>query len=402
MNKIRTCLLLGFLISGCNQTSKTPELLADHLEKIDLTDLWESKPEKVRLSAIADSIFYIPLQATPQSFLKGEYPQDISVELLDKYIVVHEEGNTLKLFGIDGKYLLTFGAKGKGPGEYMVAREFATDEARNRVYILDWMKRKIIVFDFLGKLVSEIDVQKLPGKITIGPEHQIGVLYLSFGDPQDTARLEWLTEEGRLEQKIPLYQNRLYGKTGAWGAVLYWINGRLRIMEPPYDTIYQLNSGREFAGVTAIIQGPKGLPREIWFNSSRYRREASDYYIVHAVYDCKNCLFIRCNGKRFIDFLYNKLTGQISPVRREDNDDQWFPGLYNDLDGGLPFLPYNQTSEYLISCMTHDHIKSYFNGRSMTEPDSAVNPLLNKRFIKMAEGLNKDDNPVVVVVRMKK
>jgi hypothetical protein len=271
------------------------------------------------------------------------------------------------------------------------------------VYISDCYKKKIIAFDFSGKLIREWDPQQNQCEITVSPDHDIGLLYLSLRIKRDTARLEWLTPEGKLIEKIPLYQNRLYAHTATWGLTdLYWIGGKLHITEPPFDTIYQLDQAKGSMGVTAIIQGPNTIPREVWFNAERWKREASDYRPIDWVLDCENSIFLRSMGKGFCKFLYNKLTKETFRVSDMQRKGGWFEGLWNDLDGGLPFWPRARTKDYLVVCTTYDDIKSYFKGCSMTEPDSPVNPILHKRFVEMAGGLKENDNPVVVVARMKK
>ena len=403
MNKIWFCLSLVLLLAACQFSSKkSGQEQVSNLEKIDLTDHW-ANPQEVNLSTIADSIFYIPLETAPKALMSGDNAHLIRVEFLEHYLVVYEENKTLKLFNRSGKYLLTFGNQGKGPGEYFQARDFVCDISKNRVYILDGNQSKIIVFDFAGKLIDEIKTQKWPCEITVNPDHEIGIVYLSFGNPRDMARLEWLTPEGKLKQRIPLYQNRLYARTATWGlTALYWIQGRLRITEPPYDTIHQLDPEMGFEGVTSIIAGPEGIPREIWFNAERWRSEAGKYLIISRVFENSDCAFIESEGKKFCNFLYQRTSKKTICVRSEQTGSRDFDGLHNDLDGALPFWPRTGSGDYLLTCISYDDIKSYFNGRSMTEPDSLVNPVLHKRFVAMAKGLKEDDNPVVVVARMKK
>jgi hypothetical protein len=402
MKKFWFCFSFLLLLTACRQTPKNNNGPGKNLEKIDLTDHW-ANPQEVKLSSIADSIFYIPLETTSKAFISGDNAHLIRVEYLNKYLAVYEENKTLRLFNRTGKFLLTFGGQGKGPGEYIEARDFVCDESENRVYVLDGNQSKIIVFDFTGKLIKEIKTQKWPCEITVSPDHKIGIVYLSLGNPRDTARLEWLTPEGAMKQKIPLYQNRLYAKTATWGqTALYWIDRRLRITEPPFDTIHQLDPEMGFKGVTSIIAGPEGIPREIWFNSVRWGREAWNYLIVRRIFENSDCVFIESEGKKFCNFLHDKATGQTVRVKSEQGSDRDFDGLHNDVDGGLPFWPRTGSSDYLLTCISYGDIKSYFKGRSMKETDSTVNLFLHKRFISIANGLKEDDNPVVVVVRMKK
>lgn len=395
------------LLAGCHP-GKNRQVDDPVREKIDLTSLWTSEPQEVPLSTIADSIFYIPLETNPKSYLKGDYAYAAKVELLEKHIVIYEsydQAGRIKLFDRAGRYLLTFGRKGKGPGEYLNGQNFACDEKNNRLYLADGNQRKIIMYDLAGRFLREFKTKSLPGELTVSPDHEIGVLYLSFGNPLDTARLEWISPDGNLLRKIPLYQDRLYGKTGAWSepGFIYWIGDRLRLAEPPFDTIWQLDpDGSMFKAATAIIQGPQGCPREVWFNNRRWTNEASDFYIIARTLENDRLVFLESNGRRFCNFMYNKGTGATQLVRSWSNDERRFDGLVNDLDGGLPFWPSNLSGDYLLTCISYDDIKSYFKGLSMNTINETVNPLLHKRFVQIAGKLDPQSNPVVVVVKMKK
>ena len=403
MNKTWVLCFLLCLGASCHPKSEHPgRLPLPQLETIDLSDHWSNQQE-VNLSTIADSIFYIPLETAPEAFISGDNAHLIRVELLENYLVVYEENKTLKLFNRNGKYLLTFGGQGKGPGEYIEARNFVCDEPENRVYILDGDQSKIIVYDFKGKLIDEIRTQKWPCEIVISPEHTIGIVYLSLGNLSDTARLEWLRPDGKLKQKVPLYQNRLYGKTATWGATsLYWIDGHLRITEPPFDTIHQLDPAVGFKGVTSIISGPEGIPREIWFDSGRWRKEAWNYLIIRRIFENSDLVFIESEGKKFRNFLFNRKSEEIICVKPGLAGSEEFDGLQNDLDGGMPFWPRTGSDDYLVTCISYTEIQACVKAGGKAEQISSLNPLLRKQYIKMAKGMKENDNPVLMVVRMKK
>ena len=401
MTNHRISLFLLILITACtSQPGKVPPAFAVKLETIDLANSWD-KPEVVNLSTIADSIFYIPLETKPGSLIGGE--NGVEIVLLKDYLVVYENNKTLKLFSRSGRYLLTFGSKGKGPGEYIEARDFVCDETADRVYVLDGNQQKIIVYDFRGKLKAEIKTARWPCEITVSPDHEIGVLYLAFRTTLDSARLEWLTPEGSLRRKIPLYQNRQPAATATWGSTkLYWIDGNLRIVEPPFDTIYQLDPTNGFMGYTAIAAGPEGIPRNLWFDEVGWRREAGDYYITANIVDSKRFVFLESNGKRFCNFLYDRNSGEIRQIESHRIGDLWMVGFLNDLDGGLPFWPRSIQGEYLLKCLSTIEIQAFRKEPGVISADSLVNPNLRNRFRAILDNFKEFDNPVVMVVKLKK
>ena len=398
MRKVFILIVLPFAFLSCSSTGQQKETTKNQLiEQVDLSVVWD-KPQDVMLSSIADSIFYIPLEKTQGSYL-GD---NIDVTFLRDNLLVYENNQTLRLYDKNGKYLLTFGGKGKGPGEYMRGSNFICDEKNDRVYILDGNLRKVIVYNLHGVLIHEIKLERLASQIILNPPDGLGVLYLSFGNRLDTAKLEWISNSGELQQKIPLYKGRSYSKTGTWGNTkLYRLNGHLRISEPPFDTIHVLDPDKGFVGATRIIIGENALPREIWFDSRRWRKEASNYKIVSWVLESENYIFFRSQGINFGEYIYNRFTKKVLRAKAIERNNQWYFGLKNDLDGGLPFFPNSISGKYMVGSTTPYLIETYLKGYPISPKDANLNPELRGRFEKLVQELKSNDNPVIVVVKMK-
>lgn len=65
----------------------------------------------------------------------------------------------LNIFDVNGKYLRTIGAIGKGPGEYVSPTDFLVDDSTN-FYILDPAQMLILRYDFEGNYQSKIILDK--------------------------------------------------------------------------------------------------------------------------------------------------------------------------------------------------------------------------------------------------
>jgi hypothetical protein len=57
-------------------------------------------------------------------------------------------------FDKDGKYLMTWGKKGSGPGEFNLPHSIDID-ANRRLYVADRSNSRIQIFDENGKYISE-------------------------------------------------------------------------------------------------------------------------------------------------------------------------------------------------------------------------------------------------------
>jgi DNA-binding beta-propeller fold protein YncE len=72
----------------------------------------------------------------------------------DLYVTDGYGGARVVKFSRDGKYLLQWGKRGKGPGEFMLPHNVVTD-AQGRVYVTDRDNQRIEVFDANGTFLTQ-------------------------------------------------------------------------------------------------------------------------------------------------------------------------------------------------------------------------------------------------------
>jgi DNA-binding beta-propeller fold protein YncE len=82
-------------------------------------------------------------------------PTDVAFAPNGDFYVTDGYGNSRVVkFSRDGQYLLEWGAKGTGPGEFMLPHAVVLD-AQGRVYIADRETRRIEIFDANGKFLTQ-------------------------------------------------------------------------------------------------------------------------------------------------------------------------------------------------------------------------------------------------------
>jgi DNA-binding beta-propeller fold protein YncE len=72
----------------------------------------------------------------------------------DLYVTDGYAGARVVKFSREGKYLLEWGTRGKGPGQFELPHNVVVD-ARGRVYVTDRENRRIEVFDSSGKFLAQ-------------------------------------------------------------------------------------------------------------------------------------------------------------------------------------------------------------------------------------------------------
>ncbi len=73
------------------------------------------------------------------------------------YVSVFKAEFCIYKFDRDGKFLLSFGRKGQGPGELMIARGLSVNE-KNEILTYDVSKQNYLIFDNSGHLLKEISL----------------------------------------------------------------------------------------------------------------------------------------------------------------------------------------------------------------------------------------------------
>ncbi len=125
--------------------------------------------------------------------------------------------NRIAKFSADGKFLLDWGRKGQGPGEFDLPHNVAVD-AQGLVYVADRSNSRIQVFDANGKFLRMWKSDELgrPWGLAIGPDNMLYVV--DGGDlkpaPPDRGRLLKLDLQGKILAK--------WSRFGNYDGQIYW------------------------------------------------------------------------------------------------------------------------------------------------------------------------------------
>jgi sugar lactone lactonase YvrE len=94
------------------------------------------------------------VQGTDKNHLNG--PNGISfLPNGDFYVTDGYKNYRIVKFSRDGKYLMEWGKKGKGPGEFDLPHSLAIDAKGRRLFVIDRANSRIQVFDLNGKFIEE-------------------------------------------------------------------------------------------------------------------------------------------------------------------------------------------------------------------------------------------------------
>lgn len=105
----------------------------------------------------------------------------------DRLFVADAQDSAIKIFDGDGRFLRSFGRKGRGPGE--LSFPSGVDAAAGLVYVADKLNRRVQIFDGEGAARGGFPVEAAPDKVyALGPDALL-VTFNPAGRQPDEARL---------------------------------------------------------------------------------------------------------------------------------------------------------------------------------------------------------------------
>jgi hypothetical protein len=123
-----------------------------------------NKTISLPLSVLTEELQILKLDDSDEALVK-----ETSVEISDNYLLVKgSQQIPFKLFDRKtGKFITNIGAFGQGPNEYQNVYDQQLDEKNNRIYLLPWQTKKILVYAFSGNYFAQnIDPGNLQDQLT--------------------------------------------------------------------------------------------------------------------------------------------------------------------------------------------------------------------------------------------
>jgi DNA-binding beta-propeller fold protein YncE len=145
-------------------------------------------------------------------------PTDIAFAANGDFYVSDGYGNSRVVkFSKEGKYLMTWGKPGRGPGEFQVPHSIQTD-SKGLVYVSDRENNRIQIFDANGKFLKQWDHLGCTQGMMITPEDEMWIIT----QRDNIENLTYDTLAGRI-MHIDLATGKILGAMESPG---HWINVR--------------------------------------------------------------------------------------------------------------------------------------------------------------------------------
>jgi len=349
---------------------------------------------EITLSQIADNISYTPLDNSIQlgEFYDFHYPNFINSD-----IFLYENEVGVLVFARSGKYIRKIGSKGRGPGEYRYGLDFTVDKKTETIYINDL--NDIKVYNKEGLFLRSFSLKQY-GEMINSIRLFNSKLFAFYAIQFENTPNEWIVFDtlGNVitsqKRRIPQFMSNVGGGEGA-----YYYNNKIGFWNQYSDTIFLISDDYQQTPSFLISLGEHRYPKSR-VNSPT---ELSNLMSLRQIFETHQFLAVRYifnEGKYFA--LIDKIKHRIFLSNWEYDGSG---GILNDLDGGPRFLPkayYTENErEYIIGFLYPYQLKQLV---SSTEFINSTPKYVDKKIEleKLANSLNEMDNPILVIVRLKK
>ncbi len=398
-------LILLFLVS-CS-----PENNENDLRVIDVAG-GVGRGRIMNLSEIASDIQYIPLETAEEMLIGG----NSNYNYYENGIFYIKTGKgSFGIFDKTGKYIRTFNRLGRGPQEYESFNN--PDIDCNTGNIVVRTQNRVLEYTSRGDLVRFLNISpEVSFAMFGGSAFKFGdnyyLLAVSVSDSMRPATVIVDTSSNVLkridypEEEWKIIETNNGFRNSSSGTKYFKFKGKLRVINGTDPHILGVDEKLNVDTSYIIDYGPyKITPVNAKFGNTD-KAKISSY---SNVFESDNYLFMQFNlgslahkpylktalktGK-VISFdiscaLFDKRNGSFILVDQPETDQT---GFVDDMEGGPAFWPqYISSDQYMISMISADEFISL-----------SENPGCSEKIKKLAMTLDESDNPVMVLVKLKR
>ncbi len=408
-----------FVFFACSLEKK------ERVERIDIEGGIKNF-QHLKLSEICHDVEYIILENNNLCLINEiKY-----LEVSRKYILIYDWEKCL-LFSRSGKFLTQISREGRGPGEYSHPGQIRIID--NEIFIPDANRNIIRIYNTKGNFIENVES---PGKFT--NQFQINN-YMPLTDSlflvqipnltgQESTRISLINRKGEVlinyENTTFFYRERPRFDSSDLAAQFYFYSNKVRYKELLNDTVWQIEQNKLIPiyvfdrGKFGTPNNIRGLPIKIFHN------EITKSIFINNLYEIKGYVILKTNFMKHYPFeffsptlltggfaaktphnilgVYNKMKKKFFFIEPTNTRDQIYPtGIENDIDGGINFIPeYKLGDTSLVSWLNAYDLKTYTLSETFLNSTPKY-PEKKKELEKLANSLNENDNPVLMLVKLK-
>lgn len=384
-------------VSGCSHDNIDG---TKGLEVINIGDDYTEK--KIKISDVVEDISYVKLE-TDTSCLIGEV--DFLIPLEDRFIIADaRKAKAVYMFSREGKFMGKIGRLGQGPEEYTHIIDVKADPVGKRVMIVDVSGAKMYTFD--GKYAGTV---KIPGRkagFISG-----GEMIASYMDYKPAA-----SGDGRKFLPNIVVSDASTGERVDSGAFYpSWVN-RNSIASAVYSAVDFRTAGElvmfSFSDTLYSVSENGIRPAYLFYYNDGHQEKMTRY--LEETRDSKDMLanfdkYMALNTEKVYKVLATEDVVYIYLVKGDNKVNYSVACLYYPAAGTLLRAVGNHSplydsdmDEFYDGYFVAADRDSFYSVIPADAADYFKDEDLGAEALKVKQALSPDDNPVIVVSRMKK
>ncbi len=377
-------IILLQILYACNSEKPKSEIITIDLVK----ELGESF-SSIYMSEIFSDISYIRLQ-TNDDMMIGNNP-DISI--VDNVVIVKDRDNCFLFDKNEGKFIRKIGAKGRGPNEFRTASGFVNPINKN-IYLRGW-QGELLEYDFDGRFHRKISIPDYSDSFTNPSltfnytffDNDIIAYFINPVGTEDKLLMVFTVESEivSIHNNINIFPDKSFSiQTGE--SQFYHYNNQLFYKEIYNDTVYSVTNKHLFPHLVLHI-GDYLLPYESkWWG---FQKDLSEFIINSNLIETTSNFIFRFN------FDNHSFLGWYDKTTKGLKISDWDSGIVNDEQDFAPFIP--------IKAINNNEIMGYTDAWKIKQwfKDNPEKAAQLPPHLKEFEKLTKNDNPVVMIARLK-
>ena len=360
----------------------------DLLPSFNLQDL--SNIKTISLSDIGlNNIFYIPLETDSSAFIR--YISRLRYD--DNSFVVCVDKRRILRFAWDGSFISSIGKRGKGPNEYLNVHDLDIHENGN-IYVLSAWENKFYIYSQSGEFVKSFSSPKDATKFKLTGEFILCYSKNSEGIVDNSFNL--IDHEGNIVKKYPNkypYKSQSNPIIFLNENIFYRFNGNLLKKEINSDTVFAFEDN-DFNPIYTFNHGKKLMPQKAREDYS-LENIMEKFITQWNLFEFGNKIYYEfsTNGERFS--FVGSLKDDFQILSKKEQ------GFINDFDGG-PNIKFKKSinDNTIISWINAFDLKTYVASDDFKNSTPKY-PEKKKELKKLANSLDENDNPVLMLVKLK-
>jgi hypothetical protein len=396
--KLQTFLfLLPVLLISCSScgSRKVKNAAPELPYHIDLT---KSPPHDLFLSDFAEDISYVRLES--KTIKVGGW---CTVKAGKERFIIDDHAQELLAFSRNGNFLNKIGMIGQGPKEYPnTSPDYQIDPDNNEVFTpFNW--KEVNAYSIQGQFIRNIKLPEFRPDAIIMANSRIFLSRIEAPAGRYVPLEVYLTDGTKCKEysfQLPKLDSNPV--SSPLTELSLTPQNDVIINITCSDTTFLVSNNGDWRPFIVYNRGAGKITLKETFSGVWRDSSPANYYTIYLKDLGKILVMVTCHGKESYFCFFNKKNGEFYRYNNNSQSEgpQYF-SIQNDLDGGPGLIYHHSISGNFLYCVhqAFDLIEwkksGYFDRIEPKFPEK------KQKLFDMIDSLKPDDNPVIMIVKIK-